>query len=322
MDTICDKTVLNMHSIHNCFLKSFPGYGTKYFNGSVVEYRGRIYFAYRTEHRPYFLHPRIHICELDQTLVPKSDHYTLEVKGNSQGWRLDFRIRAEDINRAEDPRLVVHQDRLYVFFCDGFKMAYAPVIISSEQAIRLGDIVYPKPPGLAMDRNHDGREKNWSPVSYKGHLWVLYCMQPNIVFMNLTQTDGQGQTQTQTMTHRNKFNWKWGYLKGGTPLVKHGNKYYTFFHSTRVINGHIMYFMGAMTFDSDLKPLQISRYPIAAPVPDGDPGRISKNSYVLFPAGVLVNSEQQRFEVSLGYNDYCNKMLYITFDELDYNLSS
>lgn len=326
MSTLCDFTSAEMQPIYNFLLKRQTDglTHTHYLNGSVAKLGDRCYFCYRTEQQPFFRKPRIHLCQINEGFAPISEHFTLETHGNTRGWRFDFR-QYPDYMRAEDPRLFVHGGYLWVMWCDGFKMGYAQIHLNHDGEILtdayIDDIFFPKPPNVQLGNNYDLREKNWSPFEHKEELWVLYASDP-FIFCKL-----KGDAIVETVTYSNPFNWRWGFIKGGTPLIPVGDRYVTFFHSTKLYQGQgdnkinmNMYMMGALTFDREtLRPLQISRYPLAIPIPDSDPGRINEGSYILFPAGVI--RVRNGYWVSLGYNDHTNKVLFVSDSVLEYNLT-
>ena len=134
-DVHCDQTELDLPIIPNCLLKqrTVLPHGqvlnhTHFFNGSSVKYKGFTLFAYRTEQDPYFVNPLVHICELRNHGAPVGQHYTFKPNPpkpycDSLVWK---RKKILDVYtttwRAEDPRLHVHDDDLYLIFTDGWKL--------------------------------------------------------------------------------------------------------------------------------------------------------------------------------------------------------
>lgn len=295
---------------------------TMYMNGSICKFQGLHLYAYRTDQKPYCTNPRIYITQTNDMFVPRgTGNWRLNVHSNKQGWRVDYAGTCNKgyRDRCEDPRLVVVGDRLYCVWTDGFKIYYGELQIQTTEGqvtdIRLISQFTPRPPYIEeihSDERYDGREKNHTPFSRNGQLWVVYSYDP---FICLRLEEGEVVDM-----HRSEYRyvWKYGFIKGGTPAIWNGECYVTFFHSTQRIDGIACYYMGACTFSEDLEPLEISRYPIIAPYPDNDEER-PNSSYVVFPAGVVY--EEDKWYVSFGYNDHDVKVHAFTDKELEYNLS-
>lgn len=294
---------------------------THYFNGSIVEYNHHYLMAYRSDQEPFCTHPRIHIVELTNRMIPLPDtNKTIEVKSTKQCWRVDYAGRCHKAyqHRAEDPRLCVVGDTLYLIWGDGFKIYYSALVCSFTEVDgmqRLASVVLmaqhiPKPPyveELHNDPRYDGREKNWIPFRYNGKLHVIYSYEP-FVTMRL-----DGRNCYDVVKHEKPLNWKWGFIKGGTPAIPYNDdSYVTFFHSTVSLN-YNYYYVGALVFSKeDLRPLSISRYPIIAPYPENE------GNQIIFPAGVIDKGDH--YLISYGYNDECNKILAYPKDQLVYNM--
>lgn len=325
-ETICDIVSIQLRDIHNFTLKQETDglVHTCWLNGSICELDGIRYFCYRTEQKPYFRNPRIHICQVDERFIPISEHFTLNVKTNELGWSIAFRNGDKDFNRAEDPRLFTHNGELYVFYTDGYKIGYGKIntVFNGEELVdaQLGENYWLKPPAIKMNDNYDGRMKNWSPFSKDGYIHALYCSSP-VIFVKLDKGDII-ETILPKYDIIQDLGWKWGFVKGGTPLYPWtNNRYITFFHSTQMYNGKRLYIVGTMTFDMDtLEPLQISRHPLIMPIINHDIGRIADNpNYILFPSGAIQN--EVGFFISMGFNDYCNKLIFVNNNIIEYNLT-
>lgn len=344
LSTLCDTVPQFNRSIPTYTLKKATGdlIHETYINGSIAQYKGRNYYAYRTDQRPWCTQPRIHLVEVDSGLVPVSESITLRVNTNKQGWRVDYTGKCnEDFGqRAEDPRLCVVGDDLFIFWTDGFKMYYGQLDILTCQnytdtdkartgewvmtlgksgliAVSIKQIYVPKPPlvvELLRDPKYDGREKNWTPFDHNGQLWIIYCFSPFVV---CRLEDGM---VTETVRHEGDIEWKHGFLKGGTPaIVWNDNEYITIFHSNiRDAAGINYYYAGALTFDREtFEPKRISRYPIIAPYPDMDCHR-PNTSYVVFPCGLMIQDDM--LLISYGYNDHSVKVHAATRESIEYNL--
>lgn len=341
LSTLCDTVPQFNRSIPTFTLKKTTGdlVHETYINGSIAKYKGRNYYAYRTDQKPFCTQPRIHLVEVDSGLVPISNSVTLQVKTNKQGWRVDYTGKCnEDFGqRAEDPRLCVVGDDLFIFWTDGFKMYYGQLDIvdldgcvsddandrsyckTTHLQAHIRKVHVPKPPlvvELFRDPKYDGREKNWTPFDRDGQLWIIYCFSPFVV---CRLEDGM---VTETVRHEGDIEWKHGFLKGGSPAILwNDTEYITIFHSNiRDAAGINYYYAGALTFDREtLKPTRISRYPIIAPYPDMDCHR-PNTSYVVFPCGLMIQDDM--LLISYGYNDHSVKVHAATRESIEYNLSA
>ena len=333
---VCDRTEKDCTPIHNCLLKRFTDLPhrqvehTHYLNGSICKHphattlhNGYSLYAYRTQQEPHFLHTLVHVCAM-KGHIPVGQHFTFKPRppstlGEKLQWKMVKKNQpTANLWRAEDPRLVVHDNKFYMVFTDGWKIGYVMLDVEMDSSgLTKCDFMtptYPPSPRLTMGKFHDGREKNWSPISYEGDLWVLYSFQP-LVFYRLR--DGK----TCTMETSIFDSWKYGTIKGGTPLVRMNNgDYLTIFHSTiRLAGGYTVYTGGALVLDSHLAPKRISRYPIIAPCIEHDEYSYLKNTWVIFPSGII--REDNVWKVSCGINDHSTSLLYITDEMLEHNLT-
>ncbi len=295
---------------------------TTWINGGIFEFKGQWFLCYRTDQRKWCHHPRVHVVMVNRQCTPIGMNYHLNTRSNTLGWRADYRGKCNSgsLFRAEDPRVCVIDDELVIWWTDGFKQYYGTLELEwNEEGLtsaQVCDQYCPKPPyisEIARNLQYDGREKNWTPFDVDGEHWIVYSCSP---FICCRIEEGQ---IVETVQHRVSYDWKYGFIKGGTPAIAlDDERYLTIFHSTMKYEGIACYFAGAITFDrTTFRPLQISRYPIVAPLPDGDPDR-HNDSYVIFPAGLIVDGDRIYF--SYGYNDRLLKVHAMTKADLEYNL--
>jgi hypothetical protein len=147
---------------------------------------------------------------------------------------------------AEDPRGFEFNGRPALVFTDGHKMYFG--YIDTAECWQM------KPPA-SKPKDHDGREKNWSPFVYDGRLHVLYAP-GHVVEYNLGEPTLEYQTETPTL--------KRGHIRGGTQLVKYGGKLYTIFHVRQKVNAINLYWAGLMELEAKppFKALRWSRTPL------------------------------------------------------------
>lgn len=161
--------------------------------------------------------------------------------------------------RAEDGRLVVVDDTLYLIYDDnrdkvisrgGFRVFVAELEVKGQKvtAKNIEKIT------TFEGESKDVREKGWIPFEYENTLKLIYSISPTLIF---DYVQGTGSCKTFAKTHP-KTQWKWGVLRGGTAAVKIDDAYYlSFFHSSiemkTLHSGDakaLHYFMGAYLFSS------------------------------------------------------------------------
>ena len=327
----CDRTDKDCPLILNTLLKphtEIPGVGkvkhTHYLNGSIVTYKGQTLYAYRTQQQPHFLLTFVHLCKLKKN-IPVGEHFTFKPpQPPPEGELLQLKTFRQqyqgfDYWRAEDPRLFVHNDELYMFYTNGWKMGYCKIDVQFNEKgyidkCEFGKPVLPDPPEHIRFKGSDGRQKNWSPLSYKGELCVLYSFEP-LTFMRLR--DGYSWT-IETDIFKD---YKYGLAKGGTPLHKMDNgDYLTILHSTMKFEPDLTVYLGAaLVLDQDLNPKRISKYPLIAPVIMKDPYSYLDTTFVVFPAGIIRDND--KWIVSCGINDHSTGLLILSDELLENNLT-
>lgn len=81
---------------------------------------------------------------------------------------------------AEDPRLTVWNDRLFLSYTDGYEMGFAEIdddgSVKAARVLRGGKIIQ----SVMFDR--DKREKNWGFFGTDDGLFVSYWVAPHVVF--------------------------------------------------------------------------------------------------------------------------------------------
>lgn len=286
---------------------------TNWFNCSMIEFNGKKYFAYRMESRPWCERMRIGLCLLDDNYQPIKESNVLpelhsaltlkKVNGSTITYAKGFHV--------EDPRLFVFNNQLYLSYTDGYQMAQArinPDTLHAEESFYL----------LKPDENRT--EKNWTFFEHDMKLHCVYDINNHIVWtMDGNHKDKEYSTSFQ-------HDWKYGDIKGGTPPIRIGDKFISFFHSTlqmRIRNRDgRQYFMGAYTFEAQapFKPLQISVEPfISGELINNNIPRLNNNIFVVFPSGVI--RKENSFVVSLGYNDLECRFVEISDSQVEQNMT-
>lgn len=233
------------------------------------------------------------------------------LKGNIQY----LKIPCPHFSRAEDPRLIVINQRLYVIYSDnveeeategGFRVFVAEIVeqddsFAIQSVEKLSDF-----PGELSTR----REKNWVPFNYQDSLLLGYSLKPHRILYPLLDGSEKCMDVSTTLTN---VQWEWGEMRGGTPALKVDNEYIAFFHSsiylaTEHSKGVNMphYFIGVYSFQSH-PPFAITKI---SPKP-----LIGKNFYdgvdyeyywkpvrVVFPCGFI--QDKNFFWVTYGRQDH------------------
>jgi predicted GH43/DUF377 family glycosyl hydrolase len=227
-----------------------PGYPHA-FNPSIIRWHGRILMSFRIiPDRKHSFNAQIGLVFLDEEFRAVAEPQLLSLRD-------EYAVAP---CRAEDARLIVISDRLYMIYDDniesmlakaGFRVHVAQIYYDGEHFI-LG-----QNERLTIFENESKnlREKAWVPFNYQGNLLLAYSIHPHRIFY--PRLDGSGICDTIACT-KSSSNWKWGVLRGGTPGFKEKEGYLAFFHSsidmpTKHSDGQIIshYFMGAYLFSHD-----------------------------------------------------------------------
>jgi predicted GH43/DUF377 family glycosyl hydrolase len=211
----------------------------------------------------------------------------------------------------EDGRIFLHNGRHWVAFTEGFyeRTPY----IAVQQIARLGEDWQPEEKiTIPYGANGGGRksEKNWQFFSYEGRLHFIYSIVPHLVVELGTDMKPSKEYRTGEALY-----WPWGeVLRGGTPPIRLGDNFITFFHShTEHRQADRRYAMGAYAFEAR-PPFQIvSISPALLRASDQDmimpnPSVPNWNPLVVFPMGAWEGNTPEHpqdydLNVSLGVND-------------------
>ncbi len=133
-----------------------------------------------------------------------------------------------------DGRFCTFQDRLFVHYNDGAlrgRNETNHIYLVEVDPDRLIPRGYPRE--LVLEGQRQPVEKNWILFAHDDELWAIYTISPHIV-LRVTWTERgplvcrplyRHDWKTAVYTHR------YGELRGGTPPVRVGDHYISFFHS-------------------------------------------------------------------------------------------
>jgi predicted GH43/DUF377 family glycosyl hydrolase len=207
----------------------------------------------------------------------------------------------------EDARVFQHDGRNHIAFTEG--IYDRTPFLSIQQIAVLGPDWQPEEKiTIKYGKNGTKSEKNWQFFSHEGRLHFVYSIVPHIVVSLSTDL----KTPLNEYRSDTPLNWPGGeVLRGGTPPIRVGENYLTFFHSHAAHRQrHRRYAMGAYMFDAKppfkitaISPvlLRASEQDVTLPnpsVPDWDP-------ITIFPVGCWQNHDggDAEFTVALGVND-------------------
>lgn len=284
---------------------------TNWFNCSICEYKGRYFFAYRMDSKPFCQRMKIGLCLLDNNLQPlKETNVLLHLHSDVRSVNNPLKNIAAPGWHVEDPRLFVYNDNLYLSYTDGWQMALAKI---NTEVLQAEESFYLEKPDKKLT------EKNWTFFEHEQKLYCIYDLSKQEIF--------EVNDRQWTPVYKTPFEheWKYGTIRGGTNPVRFGDNYLTFFHSAFPLrhknrNGR-QYFMGAILFEAKppFKVVSISKEPLLTGewIPESIP-RLSPYIFVVFPNGKIRVGNS--WIVSFGYNDYCCRLAEVPDNLLESNL--
>lgn len=284
-----------------------PGYPHA-FNPSITKWKGRWLMSFRLvgcDEKNSRLIPNISSASaMDVGLIYLDDE--LNPIGEAQFIFLDHPNKKRPYLLAEDARLIVNEERLYIIYSankeaevedSGFRV-YVAQLDNDEQNNFF--VIHNECLSIFEGVNSNKREKNWTPFIYQTELLLSYQLFPHKIFRPLL--DGSECCETVANSFPS-LTWEWGELRGGTQALQLSEDYYLgIFHSSinlSTIHSNNQsiphYFMGAYLFSSS-PPFEI-KYISPEPI-------IGTNFYqgltyepywhpvcVVFPCGLVINEE-------------------------------
>lgn len=230
-----------------------------------------------------------------------------------------------DREHFEDPRAIYHRGITYVSACNfivtgngsGWTGAHQVLLkldhVSTQEwkvTRRIDPIFGNNGARVGQDK---GMEKNWLWFFHEDRLHLLYQASPHQVvrFTDNFEADfvyesGEGKT----------LPWNYGIVRGGTPPVRVGDEYLTFFHSSLKTNDkyHRRYYMGAYMFEA-YPPFRMTRFTTdTLLVGSGQDRWADRKPCVVFPCGSEL--KDGKWLVTLGVNDLCSAFIQIPHDDL------
>ena len=196
-------------------IENYPGA----FNPSIIPWNGSYLLSFRTR-APFSQEiGDIGLIQLDEEFNPKGEAQILPLSfGKTQV--------------PQDPRLIQVGTRLFLIY-NLPDMPEHPKLRRMYYAELLYDGIsfFPQSPQLISDYPYQlpfRQEKNWVPFDYEGELLLSYTLVPHTVLKPIEFTP----TCKLFAESAKVPQWPWGILRGGTPALKVGSEYLSFFHSS------------------------------------------------------------------------------------------
>lgn len=238
-----------------------------------------------------------------------NDVTAFEMKGRKiVGPEIDIKfIHTAPGEHFEDPRIFVHENRTWMSCCNfvwGQTWTGAHQVLlelnNGWETIRRFDVAYGKNGNKVW--GNTGMEKNWLWFFHDGAPHLIYLTEPHIVVRMSNTFNALKDYPTQS----SNLVWPWGQPRGGTPPVRIGDEYFSFFHSSSRWHetGSARYHMGFYAFESR-PPFRKTRI-IKQPIMSGSSHDrwAHPKPITVFACGAVIN--RGIWTVSFGINDlYC-----------------
>ena len=282
------------------------------FNPGLEVHNGNLLMAYRMIHR-YTDESGIRVAKLGPDRKVLSDE---PVTGLPQ-WA-DGRV-----SYYEDPRLFWWGDRLMLAYTHA---AYFPHAICNQALIEIDPDTYEA--RVPVDLSHIGAntskvgslEKNWQFfVDGTERLNAVYTLAPHLVYNVRDQ-----RRFFSNITPVSNWQEKWGVARGGTPPVRVGDRWFSFFHSSQKHpTRRRRYVAGCYSFKWDgslFLAKDCTRDPLwIASTQDGflwPAGACNWEPAVVFPGGAVFDASRQVWTVAAGINDCFSALFEVPHSQL------
>lgn len=232
----------------------------------------------------------------------------------------------------EDPRAFSFQDNLYLVYNSIRKNRPENSNARIMKLARLNKTSLTVEHEIELDIRLQEIEKNWTPFCYtangQDHFFFKYYLlsNQNLRIQNFDEElEVLGELSVLKKPSVPNLGWAptWGEPRGGTPALKIGEEYLSFFHSSfRCNDGSFWYIFGAYTFESEppFRVTRISHYPIFYKGIFTSPILNTGNPILraVFPCGFVLKKKEGKelIYLSIGENDSCIKILTLDKEAL------
>lgn len=215
----------------------------------------------------------------------------------------------------EDPRaFVMENGNLFLSYCNFKRTTFGrQCFVTIDGALRAsGPLSFEfGRQGKLLGSKHEGHEKNWIWFYHDGKLNFVYTFEP----LRVLRFD-----PPRTLIELNEGKvakplWTFGEVRGGTPLTKVGNEYWSFFHSSTPHKKFLRrYHMGCIVQEANppFRIKRISKAPILS-ASEHDPRNMG-SPLVVFPCGAIYRDNE--WLVTLGVNDHVCAWIKLPHHEL------
>jgi predicted GH43/DUF377 family glycosyl hydrolase len=290
-----------------CKILDTPREYGDFFNPGLVTVKGQDYLFARRSHTPpgqKFSKNEICIFKLNDGQL--SPHSTF------------FPISQFEGEHLEDPRVFADGGKLWLSCCnfvwnDNNKSTYTHQVLfelsESFKCLRRFDVpCIGNGSSLALNTRS---EKNW--------LWFFKDLNPHLIYAtepHLVVEFNMMFNNPENFLTKPDYGWKYGEIRGGTPPIRIGDEYWSFFHSSLPAPEHNTrrYHMGAYAFSATapFQPTRVTKEPILT---GSNCDRFKPRSpLVVFPCGSKL--DKGNWTVTFGVNDIDCGMIEIPHSEL------
>ena len=252
------------------------------FNAGLIRFKGRLLMPYRTD----WAGSRVHVAELTE------DYGVISTT------QLDL-PHPRATGGQEDPRLFDAGGELRLHFV-GVEAVRGRGRTSQLYArltddLRVAAVHCPEPTNFARQ---EPKEKNWSPFWHDGEHLAVYETGPRHVVVRIDGDRAERVADTPVA-----LPWSGGFLRGGAPPVRVGDRYYHWFHGRVGTDRHPWYNVGLAVFEArpPFRVVAMSPHPMLWG--DMAANLTTDRSYACtaFPCGAVI--ENGVWKVSMGWND-------------------
>lgn len=304
-------------------IKTLSGESLAY-NPSVTRHNGRLLMFYRKQISLESFYSKIFSVELKENFEP-IEKTNKEVKIN-----IDH-PKADNLS-FEDPRAFIFEKKLFLSFSVrsiNFKnftaisslndnldasSTYIPRFGKNYKNVAASSDI--RPLQIDFPKVVKTWEKNWQFFENQKKLYFSYKINPHVVVC-------WDLSSKKIIKKYKSFIapecWRYGDLRGGTPPIKFGNEYFSFFHSVIEEKKLKRYLIGAYSFSAD-PPFSIRRIS-KSPIYYAEKSEIigQKRKSVVFPCGAFL--KDGLWNISYGENDRAIKILRLNHEWLLENMA-
>lgn len=214
---------------------------------------------------------------------------------------IDLKLASDIFEEAEDPRVIFNEGKFYVSYCSWSQRSqyHARQILAEFDKDWKFKSSLTVPFGFndfkAPDKYTKPAEKNWLFFRHDDKWHFVYSAVPHLV----VELQKKRIVEHKTMV---ALPWKCGEIRGGTPPMRVGDEYFTFFHSSLPWRKRQKrYYAGAIAFEAKA-PFRITRI-TKDPLLRGSESdtRINRGPLVCFMCGAVF--EDNHWLTTFGVND-------------------